>query len=231
MSKQNQKQFTLADFCREFPQDRTTGELKREKAKLEKAFKKKQRALQQKVQEKPMPMPKAVWVKKEKKEEEKPAFNVHVKEFVPQPVVDLHSAYVQAASAYLPYVVPANFQWKQAAGDAMYNWVFMIHGKQSGHVVGAILDHCSILEVRMMLQDFNLLILRSNQAKKQLEQLFEKSNAVVQKQTETAKLAKLSTVHEDDSEHAADETADSDLSFVQETPKERLDCFFNNLSK
>ena len=178
-----------------------------------------------------MPMPKAVWVKKEKKVEEKPAFDVHVKDFVPQPVVDLHSAYVQAASAYLPYVVPANFHWKQAAGDAMYNWVFMIHGKQSGHVVGAILDHCSILEVRMMLQDFNLLILRSNQAKMQLEQLFEKSNAVVQKQTETAKLAKLSTVHEDDSEHAADETADSDLSFVQETPKERLDCFFNNLSK
>ena len=66
----------------------------------------------------------------------------------------------------------------------------------------------------MMLQDFNLLILRSNQAKKQLEQLFEKSNAVVQKQTETAKLVKLSTVHEDESEQTADETADSDISFA-----------------
>merc|ERR1712014_525238 len=94
MSKQNTKQFTFADFCKEFPQDRTTGEIRREKAKLEKAFKRKQRALCQKVQEKPMPMPKLVWQKKEKKEEEKPTFNVHVKEFVPQPVVDLHSAYV-----------------------------------------------------------------------------------------------------------------------------------------
>ena len=214
MSKQNTKQFTLADFCKTFPQDKTTGEIKREKAKLEKAFKIKQRALRQKVQEKPMPMPKTVWVKKEKKEEEKPAFNVHVKEFVPQPVVDLHSEYVKAASAYLPYVVPANFHWKQAAGDAMYNWVFMVHGQQSGHIVGAILDNCSILEIRMMLQDFNLLILRSNQAKKQLELLFEKSNTVVQKQTETAKLVKLSTVHEDESEQTADETADSDISFA-----------------
>ena len=173
-----------------------------------------------------MPMPKAVWVKKEKKEEEKPAFNVHVQEFVPQTVVDLHSTYVQAASAQLPWVVPANANWKQVAGDAIYNWVFMIHGQKSGLIVSTILDHCHILEVRMMLQDFNLLILRSNQAKEHLEKLFEKKNAVVQKQTETVKLNKLSTVHEDDSEHAADETADSDLSFAQETPRERLDNFF-----
>ena len=53
----------------------------------------------------------------------------------------------------------------------------------------------------------------------------------MQKQTETVKLDKLSTVHEDDSENAADETADSDISFAQETPKERLDNFFNNMSK
>ena len=52
----------------------------------------------------------------------------------------------------------------------MYQWVFMVHGQQTGLIVGQILDVCDIIDIRMMLQDFNLLIFRAGQAFKALQE-------------------------------------------------------------
>ena len=43
----------------------------------------------------------------------------------------------------------------------MYSWVSLIHGDQTGYIIGAILEHCDIDDIRMMLKDFSLLILRA----------------------------------------------------------------------
>ena len=119
---------------------------------------------------------KQVWVKKEKKQEFEnelastfdTELNVCAKPF--EKTFDYHIAYRVAGFSVLPYVVPINPNWKQMAGDVMYHWLFMIHGQQTGLIVGQILENCDILDIRMMLQDFNLLIFRGGQAFKALQE-------------------------------------------------------------
>ena len=232
--KKESRQFTLKDFCSEFPQDRTTGEKRRAKAKyaprvnlsiVMEASKMMPlpKPKEAKVEQKAKVVQKAIWVRKDKK------LNAEAAEFVPAKmscaslpfVVNYQSSYLQTTACVLPYVVPNNVYWKQVAGDAMFNWVKMFHGDMTGKIVAMILDQLNILEIRCMLVDFNHLLMRAGQAQ---QALVFTGLPVVQAQPEDAK---LKAIIEDDSE----DTVSTDMSFVQEreTPKERLDAFLNSL--
>ena len=134
---------------------------------------------------------------------------------------DYHTYYPLKATPVLPLIVPNNDNWKQIAGDAMYEWVMMFHGDMTGQIVAMILNHLSILEIRCMLQDFNHLMLRAGQAQ---QTLLLRATPVVQTQ---AVDTKLKAIIEDDSE----DTVSTDMSFVQEkeNPRERLDTFLGSL--
>lgn len=163
MQKQQKQELTLKEFCTQYEQKPTTRELKR-KAKAQRRFKNDQTMPLREVQQ--------VYVKKEKKQEFSNELastfdmelNVCAKPF------ERHTAYSVAGFNILPYVVPVNPNWKQIAGDLMYHWLFMIHGQQTGLIVGQLLEVCDIIDIRMMLQDFNLLILRGGQAFKALQE-------------------------------------------------------------
>ena len=182
MQKQQKQELTLKEFCTQYEQKPTTRELKR-KAKAQRRFKNDQTMPLREVQQ--------VYVKKEKKQEFynelastfDTELNVCAKPFErkydshnPFPVAgfnglpNYHTAYSVAGFNILPYVVPVNPNWKQIAGDLMYHWLFMIHGQQTGLIVGQLLEVCDIIDIRMMLQDFNLLILRGGQAFKALQE-------------------------------------------------------------
>ena len=227
-AKKESRQFTFKDFCSEFPQNRTVAEKRRAKAKY--APKVNLSIVEKASKMMPLPKPKeakveqkAIWVRKDKK------MNVEAAEFVPAKmsstslpfVFNYQSSYVQTTACVLPYVVPNNVNWKQVAGDAMFNWVQMFHGDMAGKIVAMILNQLNILEIRCMLLDFNHLLNRAGQAQQAL--VFQ-GLPVVQAQPEDAK---LKAIIEDDSE----DTVSTDMSFVQEreTPKERLDAFFNSL--
>ena len=89
--------------------------------------------------------------------------NVCAKPF--ESTFDYHTAYHVAGFNVLPQVVPINPNWKKMAGDVMCHYLFMIYGQQTGGlIVGKILKIYDIIYIRMMLQDFNLLIFSAGQA-------------------------------------------------------------------
>ena len=141
-ARKESRQFTLGEFCSEFPQDKTTGEKKRARANRAKwrtvcDYSKVMMGAKMMPLPKPKAAPKtqkAVWVRKDRN------LNVEAKEFVSHSLstaskpfsYDYHTYYPLKAAPVLPLVVPNNDNWKQIAGDAMYEWVMMFYGDMTG---------------------------------------------------------------------------------------------------
>ena len=98
-------------------------------------------------------------------------FAIKARESMKLNMRDLQFRYVQDACQYLPQVVPMNVYWKQIAGNFMYNWLKNFFGVQTDMIVEKCLEHLPILEIRMMLLDYERLLFRANEAQAEFHAL------------------------------------------------------------
>ena len=126
-----------------------------------------------------------------------------------------------------------NAYWKQVSGNFMYNWLKKFYGVQTDMIVEKCLEHLPILEIRMMLLDYERLLFRANEAQQEFHALsFVQGKALsIMKQNQPQQIQAAN--FEDESGQSVNDTAATDQSFTTEihNEKEIWENFFNALDE
>jgi len=66
-------------------------------------------------------------------------------------------------------VIPQNPNYKEAVGDTLYPFVQQLANMKAPRVMGMILQYCTIEDIRLILKDHRLLVIRVGQALEEIE--------------------------------------------------------------